>query len=230
MPNSYNGFPVITDQALLETLPGISGKVRKGDIWTIFNWLVSQYSSRVEEINRKDSWGYSYRKVRGGSSSWSNHASGTAVDFNATKHPFKVARTMSSRQRAACHAIMADSGQVLKWLEDFDEMHWEIRKGTTSTQLKAFANKIKQQEKKTMSEITDAFKERVLKNPEDPNGRRWSVEDYLYSIRKQANVAAKRAAKVETKLATLTPSPTFTVLDSTYSTPQDESVNGGEIK
>lgn len=142
MPNSYNGFPVTQDQDLLKTLPGISGKVRSGDIWIIFNWLVGQYGKRVEKINPKDSWGYSYRKVRGGSSSWSNHASGTAVDLNATDHPFKASGTMTARQRAQCHRIMVESGHVLKWLEDFDEMHWEIRRGTTSAQIKALAAKI----------------------------------------------------------------------------------------
>ena len=139
---SYNGFRVTEDQSDLQTLPGISGKVRRGNIWTIFNWLVQQYSARVEKINPKDSWGYSYRKVRGGSSSWSNHASGTAVDFNASKHPFKEAGTMTARQRAVCHQLMAESGQVLKWLEDWDEMHWEIRRGVTDAQLRALAEKI----------------------------------------------------------------------------------------
>lgn len=142
MPNSYNGFPVTQDQSLLKTLPGISGKVRAGHIWTIFDWLVQQYNARVETINAKDSWGYSYRKVRGGSSSWSNHASGTAVDFNATRHPFKTAGTMTAKQRQVCHQLMAESGQVLKWLEDYDEMHWEIRRGTTDAQLRKLAEKI----------------------------------------------------------------------------------------
>lgn len=143
MPNSYNGFPVITEQKLLKTLPGITGKVLDGPVWEIFGWLVEQYSTRVEAINPKDSWGYSYRKVRGGNS-WSNHASGTAVDFNADRHPFKRGGTMTARQVAACHAIMNESNGILKWLEGFDEMHWEIHKGTSEAQLRQFARKIRE--------------------------------------------------------------------------------------
>lgn len=47
------------------------------------------YSSRLKKplLNKtKDDWGYAYRKVRG-SSRWSNHAWGLAVDFNATLNP-----------------------------------------------------------------------------------------------------------------------------------------------
>lgn len=200
-PTSHNGWTVVdNDSPRLRTLPGITGKVLAGDVWLVFRWLVEQYSVRVEPIKASDSWGHNKRKIRGGSNAWSNHSSATAIDLNSSKHPFLASGTMTRKQAAACRQIVAESGGVLKWLEGHDEMHWEIRPGVTPAQVKAFARTITEKESATMAELSDAFKERILRNPEDPAGRRWSVEDYLYSIRRQANVSAKRAAKILAKL------------------------------
>lgn len=146
MSTSRNGFTVIKpNSGGLWSLPWVTGSVMAGAVWVVFNWLGAQYNRRVEPIRRAASWGYAYRVVRGGSS-WSNHASGTAVDFNADAHPFRTAASASftSGQIATCDRIVAESGDVLKWLSGHDPMHWEIRPGVTLAQVEAFATRLLQ--------------------------------------------------------------------------------------
>lgn len=198
MATSHNGWAVIdpSETNKLAALPGITGKVRAGVVCEVFQWLVAEYSQRVEEIDPKQSWGYAYRKVREGAS-WSNHASATAVDFNATRHPFQTGGTMNPRQRAACHEIMTESDNVLRWLEGFDEMHWEIRKGTTYADVAKLAQKIRRRKETAMATIDDAFTKRIFPNPDDPKGRPWSVEDYLKSARKHARNSERILRRLE---------------------------------
>lgn len=209
MPTSHNGWTVIEsyDSPKLRTLPGITGKVLDGDVWIVFRWLVEQYNARVEKVNPKDSWGYSYRKIRGGSSSWSNHSSATAIDIDASKHPFLASGTMTAKQAAACRAIVAESGGVLKWLEGHDEMHWEIRPGVTAAQVAAFARTITEKESTTMTDLTEAFKAKIFADPNDPKAKRWSLEDYLrrtYQATKRGN---KLAEQVRAALPAQPPEP-----------------------
>lgn len=124
---SHNGWPT---RPQTWNLPQITGAVRAGDVWVVFNWLANQYAQRVEAITKGHSWGYNYRKIAG-SNSFSNHASGTAVDFNAPKHPLgtKASQNFSPTQIATCNQIIRESQDVLKWLDGHDPMHWEIRPG-----------------------------------------------------------------------------------------------------
>ena len=130
MATSHNGWPVITSG--LWPLPAVSGSVKAGPVWVIMNWLAREYARRVEPIERKQSWGYAHRKI-GGSTLWSNHASGTAADFNAPKHPLKTRaeQNFTPTQIRACEGILADAGGVLRWLRGHDPMHWEIAPETT---------------------------------------------------------------------------------------------------
>lgn len=139
---SDNGWPVITTG--LTALPAVTGSVKSGDVHATFSWLAEQYAKRVEPIVKADSWGYANRLVRGSETVWSNHASGTAVDFNASKHPLGAKGTMTPEQAAACKAIEAESGNVLRWGDSIpDEMHWELRRGTTAAQVAKFAQSLK---------------------------------------------------------------------------------------
>lgn len=158
MANSYNGWPGIPKASdprltVIEPVPGRKFRLRAGDVATIFNWLIKRFHNEVEPIDRGvlDDWSYAYRIVVGGSS-LSNHASGTAVDLNATKHPFntKATANFSGAQILAIRQILADAkvnGQdVLRWLDGHDPMHFEINyisRGGTVANVAALAARIR---------------------------------------------------------------------------------------
>ena len=87
MAVSQNGWTAITrsTDSNLVNFPWVTGKVRKGDVYTVLNYVAEQFNKRVEKIDKAKSWGWAYRDIRG-ASKLSNHASGTAVDFNAPDH------------------------------------------------------------------------------------------------------------------------------------------------
>jgi hypothetical protein len=92
----------------------------------------------------QDEGGYNYRKIDG-SSSFSNHASGTAIDLNWTRFPmFK--KKMNKKQRTAAQAIAEELKEVIRWGGNYrptrvDEMHWEIADGVSVADIKAFMKK-----------------------------------------------------------------------------------------
>ena len=81
-----------------------------------------------------DDWGYAERPIRGGYE-LSNHASGTAIDLNATLHPLgtEPTRNYSGAQITAAHQIVARTGGVVRWGGDYDGrkdgIHLEINDG-----------------------------------------------------------------------------------------------------
>ena len=132
---SQNGWPTIPNygDSRLKGLPWITGDVLAGDVWTVFDWLGRRFNAEVEPIVKASSWGYTPRAIIG-STATSNHASGTAVDFNADAHPLAASGTFSAAKVAAIRKIIADSvvdgTPVLRWGGDYsgrkDEMHFEI--------------------------------------------------------------------------------------------------------
>jgi hypothetical protein len=137
MAVSGNGWPVSPDQTALgiETFTVGSGSfpVRGGKPLQALQYVVTQFHNRVEKVNSAyGCWGYSYRMNVNNPGSWSNHASGTAVDVNATLHPNGVsaAATFSAAQIAEIHQILAEVGGVVRWGGDYngtpDAMHFEI--------------------------------------------------------------------------------------------------------
>lgn len=135
MANSQNGWPVATaaqqDRAALLRDVKVPNGVLAGDVAVIFRWLADQYDRRVERLIPGWCWGWHVKTIEG-SRVVSNHASGTAVDFNAPDNPMGVpTRTvLTPTQIAACHRIEEESDDVLRWGGDYvtrpDAMHWEI--------------------------------------------------------------------------------------------------------
>ena len=130
MTTSQNGWSVYTSSGELAPLPWITGRVRPGAVWTVFDYLCRRFDREVERIDPKASWGYAYRAVRGQSSGYSNHASATAVDLNAPRHPLGARGTFNRGQVTAIRRILADLDGVVRWGGDYrnraDEMHFEI--------------------------------------------------------------------------------------------------------
>lgn len=154
MANSYNGWSGISSgtSSMLTTftVPGTSVKlrVRAGDVATVLKYVATRFHKEVEPLTEgKDDWGWAYRSVRG-STSLSNHASGTAIDLNAMQHPFRTRATQNftSRQISAIKRIVADCSPVIRWLSEHDPMHFEINymaRGGTPANVAALAKKIR---------------------------------------------------------------------------------------
>ncbi len=132
MANSQNGWPVVGHSEMFD------GKVLgvefpngflKGDVETVFKWLITQLNARVEKIDNGGCWGY-YVKHIPGSNSISNHASGTAIDYNAPAHPLGVHNTYNAADRAEIHSILRYLEGTVRWGGDYngrpDDMHFEI--------------------------------------------------------------------------------------------------------
>jgi hypothetical protein len=153
MASSYNGWPASRDAAAIginrgwEPIAGhdFPGGIKSGDVQTVFTCLVRQLHKRVEPIviyPPGDEWGYAYRDNVNNPGQLSCHASGTAIDYNATEHPNRVDYTWSRDQTREIHKIIDDElDGVIKWLEGYDEMHFEIR--GTAAQVAAVAKKIR---------------------------------------------------------------------------------------
>jgi hypothetical protein len=91
-----------------------------------------------------DEWGYAYREVRGGGS-LSNHASGSAIDINATRYP-RGRANMDSKTKAQVRAMVmkinaAAGTTVIKWGGEWfgeytDQMHLEIAEGASADEVR----------------------------------------------------------------------------------------------
>lgn len=92
--------------------------------------FAAEFHEKIEPIDKGqlDDWGYAYRPVRGQTTGLSNHASGTAIDLNATKHPLGKENTFTGVQVIRLRELVKKYG--LRWGGSYksrkDEMHFEI--------------------------------------------------------------------------------------------------------
>lgn len=146
MATTRLGWDVFTtsSNSRLTNFPWITGRVRAGDAYTVLNELARRFNSEVESITRAHSWGWAYRAVRG-ATVISEHAAGTAVDFNAPKHPLGRSGTFTTAQVRAINRILSDLDGAVRWGGHYsgrkDEMHFELQGGVRK--LAAVAKKIK---------------------------------------------------------------------------------------
>lgn len=141
MDRSYNGWTASrnpTDFGGLTKLI-IAGEefapgIRSGDVFTVFQYYFTQMHERVEPIvkadwHQADDWGFSFRQNRN-ANNLSCHASATAGDYNATRHPNGKRGTFTNEQVKEIHKIGDEVQNVVLWGGDFigtaDEMHHEI--------------------------------------------------------------------------------------------------------
>lgn len=102
------------------------------DVETVLRHVVEQFAARVEPLAAPGCWGFSYRANRNDPDSLSNHASGTAVDVNAPKHPNGVAtrKTFTVEQVVEIHRILLEVRSAVRWGGDYqgtpDAMHFEV--------------------------------------------------------------------------------------------------------
>lgn len=139
MPNSQNGWPA-NNSALTKvwTIPGTTRTVRleKNNAGYLLTHFAAWFDKRVEDIEagQLDDWGYAERPIRGGTD-LSNHASGTAIDLNALRHPLGAVNTFSAEQRSLIRQQLKVYEGAIRWGGDYsgrkDEMHFEINASRT---------------------------------------------------------------------------------------------------
>lgn len=134
VPTSQNGYPANNrDLTMQWTIPGTVRKINlsKGDPGFLLCHFAAWFDKNIEDIEegQLDDWGYAERPIRGGTE-LSNHASGTAIDINAVKHPLGAVNTFTQAQRDKIRAKLKDYEGVIRWGGDYtgrkDEMHFEV--------------------------------------------------------------------------------------------------------
>ena len=134
MRTSQNGWPASKDpdeiQIVSKRVPGTGLKLRvAAPVAPLLIAFARDFHNEIERINegQLDDWGYAYRDIRG-ASTLSNHASGTAIDLNATQHPLGAENTFTDEQARTIRRLCRKYG--LRWGGDYrnrkDEMHFEI--------------------------------------------------------------------------------------------------------
>lgn len=147
MSKSQNGWPVLNaTQTVKWIIPVKEGAprhliLRPGIAGFVLVHFALWYHEVIEKINEGiwDDWGWAPRPIRG-SSVVSNHASGTAIDLNATEHPLGVVGTLRFWVTRKSKKFIAEN-RINKRLKKFyagvirggysyakrkDDMHFEI--------------------------------------------------------------------------------------------------------
>lgn len=141
MATSQNGWPGLpSDSPLLHKwiLPGTNRHflLRNGSAGFLLCHFSLWFHDKIERLDLGiwDDWGYAYREIRD-DTVLSNHASGTAVDLNATRHPLGVPTldTFTQGQVNLIHRKLRRQYKwVLRWGGDYqnrpDAMHVEINR------------------------------------------------------------------------------------------------------
>jgi len=141
MVASQNGWRA-NDPSVIKSypLPGGSVSLHTGSPGEVLVYVANRFHREVETLIWPGVWGFAERPIRGGTE-LSNHASGTAIDLNAPKHPLGTdpASNYSAAQIAAIHKILASCRGLIRWGGDYvgrkDPMHFEVNDGVTPAQL-----------------------------------------------------------------------------------------------
>jgi hypothetical protein len=145
---SQNGWPASTSLPLSSLTVGavtFPQGLRSGAPRTILGYVARRFNNEVEVLRKGECWGYNFRKISG-STSYSNHASGTAIDVNAPEHFLGASGTFSAAQVRAIRSILEACDGVVRWGGDYnsrkDEMHFELVKGPADPAVAALARKL----------------------------------------------------------------------------------------
>lgn len=131
MGYSQNGWPVVDSTAIVDrAVLGVEfpNGWLKGDVDYLFTDLITRLN-RIEPIHVGWCWGWYVKRIEG-STAYSNHSSGTAIDYNAPAHPMGVWGTYSVVKRTAIRELLRRYSGVIRWGGDYttrpDDMHFEI--------------------------------------------------------------------------------------------------------
>jgi hypothetical protein len=132
---STNGWPASKDPNEIAVKPflikGTKIKFRANKVaGQILAAFAAEFHEKVEAIDngKLDDWGYCYRSIRNSASSLSNHASGSAIDLNSSKHPLGKEDTFTKAQQKTIQELIKKYG--LAWGGNYkkrkDDMHFEL--------------------------------------------------------------------------------------------------------
>jgi hypothetical protein len=115
------------------TIPGTDRQIRLrfGAPGKLLVQCAAWFHEHIEPIDagQLDDWGYAARRIAG-TNTVSNHASGTAMDLNALRHPSGVRGTFTPHQVDLIHYWLRTHDGCIRWGGDYehshDPMHWEI--------------------------------------------------------------------------------------------------------
>lgn len=136
MPQSQNGYPANRrDLVSSRFVPGTGVRltVRNGPAGDLLLEVAGLFDRLVQDLDGGvvDDWGYAERPIRG-SAVLSNHASGTAIDLNATRWALGSSPSVNLNpgQIDTVRRIVGATGGVVRWGGDYtgrkDPMHFEI--------------------------------------------------------------------------------------------------------
>jgi hypothetical protein len=143
---SQNGWPAHPDPEVVKlvrmTIPLRSGKSvtlpLRAETASSLVEMVRWWDANVEPVNPADTGSYNYRKIQG-YSYLSNHASGTAIDINGSRHPLSARGTVSPLLAVAITTKATALG--LRWGGNYknraDEMHFEVNTPPTASAVAA---------------------------------------------------------------------------------------------
>lgn len=138
---SYNGWPASKDveSIRIKSYPIKGTNIKLRCAYFAAPLLVAfaeAFHELIEPIDggTLDDWGYCYRDVRGVPGKLSNHASGTAIDLNASRHILGKAGTFPAEKVPMILALAKKYGLTWggTWLRK-DEMHFEIGQNPVKT-------------------------------------------------------------------------------------------------
>jgi hypothetical protein len=132
---SYNGWEASAKPESIHVksyaIPGTQLKIRCAEaVAPLIVGFCKEFNELIEPLDggQLDDWGFAFRNVRGSTDRLSNHASGTAIDLNATKHVLGKIGTFPAEKVPMIRALAKKYG--LFWGGDYknrpDEMHFEI--------------------------------------------------------------------------------------------------------
>lgn len=133
---SQNGWPAskVKAEIGIESFPVPGTKIKLACAKAVAPLLVgfaAEFHELIEPIDEGglDDWGYAFRDVRGVPGKLSNHASGTAIDLNATRHTLGKAGTFPAEKvpmlKALAKKYSLTWGGSDNWRRK-DEMHFEV--------------------------------------------------------------------------------------------------------
>lgn len=154
MAKSLNGWNVIYPGGpglVTKTIPGTDIRLSVNAMAAgLLLYVASRVHSEVcslsaNNLKFQDDGCYAFRPARN-SSSYSNHASASAIDLNYALWPQNDAhRSMNAKETKACRKIADELSEVIfwggNWTREVDEMHWEVAPGVTPGEVMAFCEK-----------------------------------------------------------------------------------------
>jgi hypothetical protein len=139
---SQNGFPVLSagsPKLHKWIIPGTKRHfyMRNGSAGFLLAHIALWYHEKVDRLDGGiwDEWGYAFRPIRGSDTTYSNHASGTAIDVDATQWPLGTTN-MPRLKKIKIRARLKLYRGAIRWGGNYagrkDEMHFEIDKSLSA--------------------------------------------------------------------------------------------------